>query len=250
MNPIVEICCGSYDDACAAAAGGADRIELNSALWLGGLTPSLGTLQLVKETLSLPVAAMVRPRGGGFCYTAGELRVMERDCALLLEHGAYGIVFGCLREDCTIDAEASGRLAEIIHGLYGEAVFHRAFDCTPDPFAAMDTLLELGIDRVLTSGQQPTAPEGVSLLRQLQRRYGSRIQLLAGSGVNPSNAASLLAETGFSQLHSSCRSWRRDPTTAPGRVSYAYAPPPHEAMYENTDPQLVGQLVSAVRENR
>ncbi|MBR6789274.1 MAG: copper homeostasis protein CutC, partial [Oscillospiraceae bacterium] len=214
---MAEICCGSFDDAAAAKAGGADRVELNSALFLGGLTPSLATLRLVKKCLGIKTIAMVRPRGGGFCYTAGELTVMELDCALLMENGADGAAFGCLNPDGTVDVEANRRLVEIVHRFGGEAVFHRAFDCTPGPFEAIETLIELGFDRVLTSGQKDKAPDGAVLLKKLQDRYGDKIEILAGSGVSPANAGSLMTDTGITQLHSSCRAWVEDPTTAAGK---------------------------------
>ena len=244
---IAEICCGGFDDAVAAQSGGADRIELNSALYLGGLTPSLGTLRLVKKCLGIKTMAMVRPRGGGFCYTSGELAVMELDCVLLMENGADGTVFGCLHSDGTVDIEANCRLVEVTHRFGGEAVFHRAFDCTPDPFAAMEALISIGVDRVLTSGQMDKAPDGALLLKQLQERYGDKIEILAGSGVSPAVAGKLMADTGITQLHSSCRAWVEDPTTAAGKVSYAYAPTPYEAMYEAVDEEKVREFVTAVK---
>lgn len=244
---IAEICCGSFDDAAAAQAGGADRIELNSALYLGGLTPSLATMRLVKKCLGIKCIAMVRPRGGGFCYTPGELMVMELDAAMLMEAGADGIVFGCLNPDGTINMEANRRLVEIAHRFGGEAVFHRAFDCTPGPLEAIQNLIDLGFDRVLTSGQAATAPEGAGLLKKLQERYGDKIEILAGCGVSPANAGDLMAATGVSQLHSSCRTWVEDPTTDAGKVSYAYAPDPYKAMYEATDEDKVREFVTAVK---
>lgn len=244
---IAEICCGSFDDAAAAQNGGADRIELNSALYMGGLTPSLATLRLVKRALGIKTIAMVRPRGGGFCYTTGELAVMELDCAMLMENGADGLVFGCLNADGSVNMEANRRMVELAHRFGGEAVFHRAFDCTPGPFEAIESLIELGFDRVLTSGQREKAPDGAILLKKLQDRYGDKIEILAGSGINPANAAKLMTDTGITQLHSSCRSWVEDPTTAAGKVSYAYAPAPYETMYEAVDEEKVREFVAAVK---
>ena len=127
---MLEICCGSYYDAMQAASGGAGRIELNCALHLGGLTPSLASLELVKEHCNVKVIAMVRPRGGGFCYSEEDFNVMLRECEHLVRHGADGIAFGCLREDASIDRERNARMISIIHSHGKEAVFHRAFDCT------------------------------------------------------------------------------------------------------------------------
>src|SRR5437764_13979019 len=131
---LLEICCGSIDDALQAQAGGADRIELCSALFLGGLTPSLGTLQYARQQLKIPIIAMVRPRGGGFCYTDAEFETMERDTGVAIGSGADGVVFGILTADGNIDRERTRRIRKIIGSK--QAVFHRAFDVTPDPFAA------------------------------------------------------------------------------------------------------------------
>ena len=149
---MLEICCGSYYDAVQAACGGAKRIELNSGLHLGGLTPSLGTLELVKEHCAVKTVAMVRPRGGGFCYCREDFEVMEMDTGLLVRHGADGIAFGCLNPDGTINRAQNERLISIIHEYGKEAVFHRAFDCTEDPYQSMEILIDMGVDRVLTSG--------------------------------------------------------------------------------------------------
>lgn len=246
-TPTAEICCGSFYDAAQAAAGGARRIELNSALMLGGLTPTAATLRLVKQSFpGLRVVAMVRPRGAGFCYLPEEFASMEAECRALLEAGADGIAFGCLREDGTLDLERNKRLIARIKGAGAEAVFHRAFDCTAEPFEAMEQLIGLGADRVLTSGQRATAMEGAGLICALQERYGAQIQLLAGSGVNAANATELMEKTGISQVHSSCKDWLTDPTTVRGHVSYSMAPAPREAMYDVVSADLVRELVRQV----
>ena len=157
---MLEICCGSYYDALQAASGGAGRIELNCALHMGGLTPSLASLELVKEHCNVKVIAMVRPRGGGFCYSEEDFDVMLRECEHLVRYGADGIAFGCLREDASIDRERNARMISIIHSHGKEAVFHRAFDCTSNPYESIETLIELGADRLLTSGLKPKAVEG------------------------------------------------------------------------------------------
>lgn len=245
---MLEICCGSYYDAVQAASGGAGRIELNSGLHLGGLTPSLGTLELVKENLNLKVIAMARPRGGGFCYSREDLDVMERDVKLLMEHGADGIAFGCLTGDAAIDREQNERLISIIHRYGGEAVFHRAFDCTSDPYKSMEILIDMGADRVLTSGLKPKAAEGSLLLGELQDRYGHKIEILAGSGINASNARKLMDETGITQVHSSCKDWITDPTTMVNGVSYAFAPAPNESAYDVVSAGLVRALLESIGE--
>lgn len=246
MKRIIEICCGSYEDALAAYHGGAKRIELNSALHLGGLTPSLGTLLLCKKNTDLKVIAMVRPRGAGFCYSDVEFEVMKLDAELLMKNGADGLAFGFLKETGSIDPERTEAMVSIIKNYHGEAVFHRAFDCVRDPFGAMEQLIGLGIDRVLTSGLKPKAMDGIEMIAKLQRRYGDRIELLAGSGMNAGNAKEMMDRTGVWQVHSSCKGWRHDPTTRGEEVSYAYADDPHETDYDVVDEELVRKLVGLV----
>lgn len=244
---MLEVCCGSYYDALQAYAGGAKRIELNSALNLGGLTPSVATLELVKRDCpSLKVIAMVRPRGAGFCYSPEDFLVMEEECRMLLEHGADGIAFGCLNEDTTLNMDQNCRLIEWIHKYGKEAVFHRAFDCSSDPFKTIETLISIKADRLLTSGLKPTAPAGRELIGKLQRSYGYQIEILPGSGINASNAAQLIADTGVTQIHSSCKGWIRDHTTVVGEVSYSYAPAPNEACYEVVSADRVREILAAI----
>ena len=246
MKPMIEICCGSYYDALQAEAGGAERIELNSALHLGGLTPSLATLKLVKEHTHLKVMAMVRPRGGGFCYTEPDFEVMKQDCRILLEHGADGIVFGCLQADGSIHPTQNQILIDCIKEYHREAVFHRAFDCCQNPYTTIEALISMGVDRILTSGLKPKAAEGISLLKELHQIYGTQIQLLPGSGINASNARQLMKNTGIHQVHSACKDWLEDKTTVSGSVSFAYAADSHEYDYEVVSADLVRKLIESV----
>ena len=151
---LIEVCCGSVDDAVEAAEGGAARIELNSSLFFGGLTPSLGTIIEAKRRLDIPIMVMIRPRGGGFCYTEAEMAVMLHDTKLAVEHGAGGIVFGILTQDGLVDVDRCRKILELTQGR--ETVFHRAFDVTPDPIEALEQLIELGFTRIMTSGQEKT----------------------------------------------------------------------------------------------
>lgn len=207
---MLEICCGSFEDAIVAYEGGAKRIELNSALPLGGLTPSLGSLIMTKQYTDLKVMSMIRPREGGFCYTDYQYEQMMEDAKLFMAYGSDGIVFGYLKEDDTIDLNRTKEMVDLVHEEGREAVFHRAFDCTPDPFQAMEELIDLGIDRVLTSGQEKKAEQGIELLKELQKRYGRQIELLAGSGIHAQNAKEIMEKTGISQLHSSCTEMRKE----------------------------------------
>lgn len=246
MEKIIEICCGSYEDAYNSYKGGATRIELNSALHLGGLTPSLATLQLTKKNTDLKVICMVRPRGAGFHYTEKEFEVMKVDARILMENGSDGLAFGCLDENGNIDKEQTKQIIDIIKEHKGEVVFHRAFDCVKDPYSAMETLIELGVDRVLTSGLELKAMEGIQLIKELQEKYGDKIEILAGSGMNASNAKEMMDVTGIYQVHSSCKDWVKDPTTACNNVSYAYAPAPHEYDYDVVSLELVQKIVKSV----
>ena len=201
MQPILfEACCGSAADAIAAYKGGANRVELNSDLFHGGLTPTPGALRTVKnQAPDLPVMCMVRPREGGFCYTDAEFETMLEDARILLENGADGIVFGFLHEDGTVDTDRCREMLSVI-GAH-ESVFHRAIDVTPDPLTALDALMELGITRVLTSGGKPTVPEGAQTIKAMITRANGRIQILPGGGITPENAAWCRDTMGLTMMH-------------------------------------------------
>ncbi|MDE6952840.1 MAG: copper homeostasis protein CutC [Erysipelotrichales bacterium] len=246
MEKIVEICCGSYEDALNSYRGGAKRIELNSALHLGGLTPSLATLKLTKENTDLKVICMVRPRGAGFHYTDIEFEVMKYDAKLLMENGSDGLAFGFLDENGNIDIDQTKQMIDIVKAYHGEAVFHRAYDCVNNPYKAIETLIELGIDRVLTSGLEPKAMEGIELIKELQEKYGDRIEILAGSGINATNANELIEKTGIYQVHSSCKDWVNDPTTSCHHVSYSFALSPHENDYDVVSKELVEKIIKVL----
>ena len=250
MEKIIEICCGSYEDALAAYCGGAKRIELNSALYLGGLTPSLGTLRLVKQNTNLKVIAMVRPRGAGFCYSKADFETMKTDAEILMENGADGIAFGCLNEEGNIHVEQTREIIDIIKKYEGETVFHRAFDCVKDPFESMEILISMGVNRVLTSGLKAKAMDGIEMISKLQENYGEKIEILAGSGINVSNAADMIKKTGIWQVHSSCKGWLEDPTTTGEEVSYSYAEGVHKNDYDVVDEKLVRELVESVKPNK
>ena len=246
MKKIIEICCGSYEDAINAWHEGAKRIELNSALYMGGLTPSLGTLRLVKQNTDLKVICMVRPRGGGFCYSEADFETMKTDAEILMEHGADGIAFGCLDEEGNIHIERTLEIIDIIKKYEGEAVFHRAFDCVKNPYESMETLIAMGVDRVLTSGLKAKAMDGMELIAQLQEAYGDKIEILAGSGINASNAGDIMEKTGIWQVHSSCKGYRHDPTTTGEEVTYSYMEGVHKDDYDVVEEELVKKLVESV----
>ncbi len=244
---IVEICCGSYYDALQASRGGAKRIELNSSLHLGGLTPSLGTLKLVKENTDLNIICMVRPRGAGFCYNDEDFEVMLKDCELLLENGADGIAFGCLNQDFSLDLNKNKALIDIIKKHNGIAVFHRAFDLVKDIDRTIKQLIDLGVNRILTSGLKEKAVDGKDILKYLQDTYGHLIEILPGSGINASNAKEIIDETNVIQIHSSCKDWILDPTTKSLNVSFGYTNNINQSNYEVVNKDLVSLLINSVK---
>lgn len=195
---ILEICCYSIDGALTAQQAGADRIELCAGINEGGLTPSFGMLHTARQHVSIPVHPIVRPRGGDFCYTAAEFAVLKSDVAFIRELGFPGLVVGILDEDARIDRR---RMQELM-AVCGEmaVTFHRAFDVCSDPQRARDELADLGIRRILTSGQQASAEKGLPLLQALARRQGPTI--MAGAGVRLSNLQKFI-DAGISELHSS-----------------------------------------------
>ena len=247
MNRMIEVCAGSYQDCLAAYQGGAKRVELNSALSVGGLTPSLATLVRVKKETDLKVICMVRPRAAGFCYDEQDFAIMLEDAQLFLESGADGIAFGFLNEDATIQLEQTKAMIDLVHKYKKEAVFHRAFDVCPDPYKAIEQLIKLKADRILTSGQEAKAMQGMELIKDLQTKYGSQIELLAGSGMNATNAMEMMETTGIWQVHSSCKNYLTDKTTAQNNVSYAYLPEPHTYDYDVVDVELVKKIVESVK---
>ena len=196
---IFEVCCGSAEDAIEAFKGGCQRVELNSNMFHGGLTPTVGSLITAKRHVDIPIMCMVRPREGGFCYTDVEFEVMLDDAKKLLENGADGIVFGFLHEDGTVDAERCKKMLEVIGDKV--SVFHRAIDVVPNVFAALDTLIELGVKRVLTSGQMPTVPEGIPTIKKMIAHAAGRIEILPGAGITASNAAWCREQMGVDQMH-------------------------------------------------
>lgn len=241
----LEICCGSLDDAIEAGAGGADRVELCSALFLGGLTPSYGALVEAKRRLTIPVIVMARPRGGGFCYTASEMAAMERDIEMAVAQGADGVVFGILEADGRVDIARTRRIRSLIQDR--EAVFHRAFDVTPDPFRAVDELVDLGITRILTSGQCDTVWEGLPLIARLVEHAGDRIQIMPGGGIKPRHVDDVIAKTGCRDIHVAVwRPQRDESTRRRPEVFFGGALYPPEDCYDVTDRAAVADMARRV----
>jgi copper homeostasis protein len=245
---VIEALCGSAEDALSAADAGADRIELNSSLASGGLTPSVGSLRLAKARCGLPIVAMLRPRPAGFCYSGLELEVMREDGEALLGAGADGLVFGLLTEEGRVDLV---RAAGLMRALpCPEWVFNRAFDLVPDPFRALEELVDLGVRRVLTKGQANSFEEGEALLLELRERAAGRIEILV-PGVRPYNVRHIVAVDGFDQIHVGTTRPRADPSNAARPGIYFGArgggDASAEGCYPAFDPDYFRQIAALVR---
>lgn len=210
----IEICCTSVADVQEAFYGGAIRVELCSAISCGGVTPSCGLIsEAVKTSMSLAeeqggsdrirVNVLIRPREGNFCYNASEVRTMLSDIVNCWEMGVDGVVIGALTPDGDIDMDICERLVEAADGM--SVTFHRAFDLCRDPQQALEQIISLGCDRLLTSGQKPKALEGSELISRLVRQADGRIIVMPGSGINPHNIAEIERITGAEEFHSTAR---------------------------------------------
>lgn len=197
---LVEICANSFQSAINAEKAGAHRIELCSELAVGGITPSYGLLKKVMRELTIPVHALVRPRSGDFTFSDDEFEIIKEDILICKELGVAGIVSGVLHTNNTIDYERTQKLIELSKPLH--FAFHRAFDCVPNPKEALQKLSDLGVQTILTSGQQAKAENGLALLKVLQEIAGDKLTILAGGGINPENIQ-LFKEAGLNAVHAS-----------------------------------------------
>lgn len=231
MTVLLEICIDSIASAKAAKRGGADRLEVCSALALGGTTPSFGLLEQCVTDLQMPSMMMIRPHDGNFVYDADHLETMLTDIEVAKSTGAQGVVFGCLTAEGEIDLESCQRLIDACDGL--ETTFHRAFDVVPNPLEAFRQLQEIGFDRLLTSGQQPSALEGASLIRQLVDE-STTTTILAGAGVSAATVEDLVRQTGVCEVHASA-SIAVDAAQSGAQVSFG-------AARRETDETLVASI--------
>lgn len=244
MGVLVEICCASVDDVIESEKGGAQRVELCSALPLGGLTPTAGTITEAKRLSKLPLIVMMRLRSGGFCYSEVEIATMERDMELAVELGADGFVFGILDGNGKIDEPRTKRLVARAGSL--PTVFHRAFDVTPDPAEALETLIDLGITRLLTSGQRSRSLEGAELIRTLVEQADGRIEILPGGGVRLENVAEIVERTGCRQVHLTAHKSRLDTSTYANRsIAFGSDSAPSEDHVDVIDSSTVAAIVAA-----
>lgn len=249
----LEICCGDIASVIAAKEGGANRIELCSGLSEGGLTPSLGLIRAAVQSGIEKINVLIRPRPGDFLYSETELALMENDIRNAISAGANGIVLGVLTPDGGIDMEANARLIKVARETAAELgienlniTFHRAFDVSRDPVKSLEDIIALGADSLLSSGAAPSAMKGILLLKKLVALAKGRILIMAGAGINPSNAGDIIAATGVEAIHATARKpipsrmrFRRPPVSMGVPGSDEYAP-------LSTSPDVVSRLLKAV----
>lgn len=210
IKPQIEICCGSIADVKVAHRIGADRIELNLALELGGLTPSVGLLQAAQLTTNIPIMVMIRPHNGPYDYSEDDFDLMKADAVMLLRNGADGIVFGCLHPDRTIHAQRVKTMVDLANGK--TVVFHKAIDQVPDLDDALKTLIACGVTRVLIGGGLGPIDQHLLELERLQTTFGNAIELLPGGGLHGGNLQRFI-DAGFTQLHMTGKRLETDPLT-------------------------------------
>ena len=243
---LVEACVDSVASSLAAERGGAHRLELCDALFDGGTTPSSGMIASCKAAVTIPVVVMIRPRGGGFVYSDEESDVMRRDIAHARELGADGVAIGALLPDGTVDLA-------LVHSVVAAAgdmtvTFHRAFDFTPDLEAALESLADAGVQRILTSGGAPTAAEGATRIAGLVRQAGSRVTVIAGGGIRDDNVRTLVAASEVREVHVRLTRLARRGQFAAGRGLHLRKPlPEDETAWEETDEERVRGLVRLTR---
>ncbi|MGB8193959.1 MAG: copper homeostasis protein CutC [Chitinophagaceae bacterium] len=202
-NYKIEIATSDFISSSAAVRGGADRIELCDNLSEGGTTQSYGCIRWCREKLAVDLFPIIRPRGGDFFYSSDEFEVMLHDIKMCRELGCDGVVIGLLNPDGSVDTIRTKKLVALAYPM--EVTFHRAFDRCRDPFEALEQLIEIGCTRILTSGQQPAAPDGAALIAELVKKADERIIIMPGSGVRKENIRELAQQTGAWEFHSSLR---------------------------------------------
>ncbi|XP_038046374.1 copper homeostasis protein cutC homolog [Patiria miniata] len=237
----MEVCVDSVRSATAAERGGATRIELCAGLSEGGTTPSLGLLRIVKAVTKLPVFVLIRPRAGDFLYEPEELEVMREDIQLCKENGADGIVFGALTSSGSVDAEVCKEFVELCRPL--PVTFHRAFDMCSDAHTSLETLISLGFERVLTSGQESSALEGLPLIKELIQIANNRIIVMPGGGINARNLDRILTGSGTREFHCSGRGTQDSQMVhRNNRVTMGASLAPQEFNHKVADEELIRTL--------
>lgn len=238
-HPLLEVAANSVASAVAAQEGGAGRVELCTALELGGLTPSHAQIARAREKLRIPLYVLIRPRGGDFLYDDDECETMRRDIEASVALGCDGVVLGVLDAEGNVDRARCAALIAAAKGL--GVTFHRAIDVSRDPLQSLEDAIALGCERVLSSGAQPSAPEGVALLRDMVQRAAGRITVMPGAGIEPGNIAALMRETGAREFHASAK------RALPSLVHFTPRQPLGMAGSETrTDAETVRRLVAVL----
>ncbi len=215
---MLEICADSVTSCGAAEQGGAGRIELCANLFEGGTTPSAGTILVARQQTSLPIFVLIRPRGGDFCYTPEEFAVMQQDIQVAKNAGANGVVIGILSPDGSVDLKRTASLIQLARPM--SVTFHRAFDMVADPEQTLQQLIDLGVDRLLTSGQEKSALEGSELIAKLVKLAGNQLVVMPGGGITHRNIARIRRETGAREFHLTAR--EKIPSTMIYRNAHAF----------------------------
>ena len=240
----IEICANSVESAAKAQEGGAYRVELCAGIPEGGTTPSFGEIRMARQLLQqTKLHVIIRPRGGDFLYTQLEQEIMLHDIKVARQLGADGVVFGCLTAEGNVDVPAMKKLMNAVGDM--SVTFHRAFDMCRNPMEALEDIIALGCHRILTSGQEATAPAGIPLLKELIEKADGRIIIMPGCGVKPSNILELAEETGATEFHFSGRSsLESDMIYRNPKVSMGGTVKIEEYQRDVTDVEIVKEAVS------
>jgi copper homeostasis protein len=226
----------------AAQQAGADRIELCDNPSEGGTTPSYGFIKMAREKLSIELYPMIRPRGGDFLYSDDEFRIMQRDVLACKELGCNGIVMGILNLDGSVNKKQCAKVVELAYPM--GVTFHRAFDHSANPFEAMEEIIDIGCERILTSGQKPTAWEGLTLLNELVRQADERIIIMPGSGVRAGNITEIAEKTGAVEFHTSARK------TVNTEMQHINVGMQNDLSYVITDEKEIQSLVNKLKNHK
>jgi copper homeostasis protein len=246
---LIEACVDSVESAIAAEQGGAGRIELCANLIEGGTTPSDGALGLCRERVAIPIRVLIRPRGGDFLYSRTDFETMRRDVLRAKELGADGVVIGLLRPDGALDLERTRELIDAARPM--GVTFHRAFDVCRDPTEALEQLVQLGVDRLLTSGQAAGAPEGIATIARLVQRAAGRIGILPGGGIDESNVVDVVRGTGVEEVHlRGTAEIESQMTFRASHVEIGNPAPPNDYVREVTNPDVIRTIRELLRAER
>ena len=236
----IEVAAFTPCAAITAAKAGADRIELCSGYSEGGLSPSAGTIQKVRENISIPLHVMIRPRIGDFVYSSLEKEAIINDMAFCKNLGIDGIVLGALTESGKVDADFVKKVIELAHPM--SVTFHRAFDITKDLFEALNELISCGVDRILTSGGKSSAIEGIETISELVKLANDKLIILPGGGINPQNIQDIVSKTGVKEIHFSAKKLVQSPMSSQTKLSLTSSGEVSDSEWYECEAELVREL--------